>query len=568
MKGRPLTRRSIAFLAFVLVTSSLPVSAAGPASERGTWCGTVPGRARNAVWTHREAAARRGPVALSARDTSYASGQVAVLIDEGDIALSKNILDLFEKSLTFTPVPGGYGVARSAVALSPDPGTPIPFADDDSRALALPFAFPFYGQSYTSLFVNSDGNLTFAEGDVASTPRRIGRLLGGPPRIAPLLTDLDPSKGGAVSYRDLGDRFVVTWDNMPEFEGTGKDTFQALLYPSGRIDFVYARQLNGNLEEGVVGIAPGHEQGDFLPVHFSAAAGQISGGAIAESFRLDDTIDTLAAARKYYRSFPDEVQQLVVFTSKSLVGGDTFAYENTVKNDASGIGDGLYDDSAEYGSAGHLESFVMMDTINQYPEDPHLRFLGEDSSLSLLAHEVGHRWLAYARFKDGAAISDAILGRQLAHWSFFMNSSGSHLEGNEIQDLGGGQFKTIAASVRYGPLDQYLMGLRAADEVPGFFLVTNVPSSFGTRERKPEVGITFTGTRRDLGVADVIAALGPRTPPAGRAPTSIRQSFVFVSVGRDPTPDELEKVERLRSLFPAFYAASTDGRGEADPRIN
>src|SRR5207344_1316924 len=100
--------------------------------------------------------------------------------------------------------------------------------------------------------------------------------------------------------------------------------------------------------------------------------------ALAESFRLADTIDTLAAAHKYFRSFPDEVQQLVVYTNKSLVSGGTFAYEETVKNDAAGIGDEIYDDSGDYGSAGRLESFVMMDTIAKYPGDPNQRFLGAD----------------------------------------------------------------------------------------------------------------------------------------------------------------------------------------------
>ena len=64
--------------------------------------------------------------------------------------------------------------------------------------------------------------------------------------------------------------------------------------------------------------------------------------------------------------------------------------------------------------------------------------------VSVLGQEVGHRWLAYFDFRDhNRQQSDALLGRQLAHWSFFMDSDASVMEGNDIEDLGGGSFRTI-----------------------------------------------------------------------------------------------------------------------------
>ena len=219
---------------------------------------------------------------------------------------------------------------------------------------------------------------------------------------------------------------------------------------------------------------------------FLNANGESGGGALAESFRRDREIDEVAVARKYFASFPDEVDQLVVFTNRRLMATGTFAYAQVVRNQVSGIGEGIFDNSAQYGSGGRLETFVMMDSITKYPEDPASVFLaGVDSALSILAHETGHRWLARASFLDGGARSEALLGRQQAHWSFFMNSSASFLEGNEIQDLGGGQFRTTASSLRYGPLDQYLMGLRAAEEVPPFFYVANVAGDERSRDATP-----------------------------------------------------------------------------------
>ena len=98
----------------------------------------------------------------------------------------------------------------------------------------------------------------------------------------------------------------------------------------------------------------------------------------------ESRIDEIAVARKYYQSFPDDVQQLVVFSNRRLVGPGTMAYEQGVKNEVRGLGDGLYDYAAEYGSAGRLESFVMMDNILKYPDDPAQIFL-----VGVLIDELG-----------------------------------------------------------------------------------------------------------------------------------------------------------------------------------
>ena len=136
----------------------------------------------------------------------------------------------------------------------------------------------------------------------------------------------------------------------------------------GRIDFVYG-VLEGQ-DEGVTGLAPGRGEGGLLGVDFKNASGESSAGALAESFRSESRIDEVAVARKYFQSFPDEVDQLVVFTNRRLVAPGTLAYEQGVKNRITGLGDESYDFSAEYGSAGRLESFVMMDNLGKYPADP------------------------------------------------------------------------------------------------------------------------------------------------------------------------------------------------------
>jgi len=299
-----------------------------------------------------------------------------------------------------------------------------------------------------------------------------------------------------------------------------------------------------------------------------SAVAAVSSGAIAESFRLDNQLDLVAAARKFYRSHGDDYQQILFFTSQSLISRGTFAYENNIRNTDAGTGVDIEDASAQYGSAGRLESAVMMDAVSKYSTNPSQRINGEDTSLSLIGHEVGHRWLASATFRDGSRTSTELLGRDLAHWSFFMDSDGSYDEGNEIADLGGGQFRTAGASLGYGPLDEYLMGLRRPEDVRPVFIVRNPTGTSPTDPgRDPQTGVTFRGTRKDVPMADIIASLGARRPAASSSLPPWRQAFVYVSVGGAPDAAVIAKVDQLRKQWEPFFRAAVNQRRSVDTRL-
>ena len=550
----------------------LPV-ASGSAARTGSgghaWCGTARSGARDAVWAHREQRDRRGAEARSLH-TALDIGQIAVLLDEGDLALVANAMDLQKAGVRFSPAGGGYSVSRVDLPLEPDSGMPLSLGDDASQLVSLAFTFPFYGKTYSQVFVNSDGNLTFGQNDDASTARNLGRLVNGPPRVAPLLADFNDEVGGAISLLSVPDHATVTWRAVPQFDHTDKNTFQVTLWADGRVDFVYDQELSSAIEEGTTGIAPGSAQGGLTAVDFSTAAAVAGGaGALAESFRQEDGLDAVAVARKFYASHPDSYQQLVIYTSRRLVPADTFSYEQTVANADAGIGVGPQNLSAEYGSAGRLESFVTMDAISKYPDDLNRRFLGEDSALTVLAHEVGHRWLVNALFRDGAANSHELLGRDEVHWSFFADTDGSYLEGNDIAPQSDGSFRTSGSSLRYSAMDQYLMGMREASEVPSFFFVRSPSDTADTDPgRDPRTGITFGGTRKDVSIGEVVSALGARRPAGAPWAAPFRQAFVYVSVGGPPAAAAIDKVERIRAAWPAFFNQSVEGRGSVDPTLN
>lgn len=551
----------------VLAVSASMVSAEG---LRHPFCATYPGSDLVPLVNSREKAARGGIRAAASERGAAAvsrSGDVAVLVDQGDLILPANSLDLQGKGLEFRP---GYTVSRVDRPLGPD-GVAIRLGDDDSREVPLPFAFPFFGKTYDKAFVNSDGNLTFEAADNASTDRTLARLVSGPPRVAPLLADLDPGSGGRVSTTSTAQSFSVKWTDVPQFEIPDKNTFELTLFPDGTITFAYdAQYLTAGIKEGAAGIAAGGGIEGLMTADLSQAAGVAFSRSIGESFRAESDIDLAAVARAFYTGFGDEYQQLIVYTNRNYIprSQSAFAYESTIRNNIAGIGAAAVDDGAAYGSRATLESMVLMDSVEKYSTNPTDRVLREETSLSVLAHEVGHRWLATARYRDQGVVSTELLGRQQAHWSFYMNSSGSHDEGNQIEDLGGGQFRTGPTSQRYGPLDQYLMGLRPREEVPPFFVIRNaVLEGAQTAERAPQSNVDIKGTKKDVTIEDVIAAMGPRTPAPAPNPPAWRAAFLYVTRGDPNDAAGIALVERIRSQFEAYFPLSTEGRLSIETRL-
>lgn len=488
-------------------------------------------------------------------------GEIAVVQDDGDLIAPPNTFDLRGAGVRFTRNgSGGYDAQRADGTFRGTLGRQLTLTDDDSEAAPVAFGFPFFGQTVTEAFVNSDGNVTFGEGDSASSERNIARLMTGAPRVALFLADLDPSAGGRIYVNAAPDRYTVTWCSVRGFESTRTITAQMTLLPDGAIEFVYGTSTN-NLLDAVIGVSPGRT-GEFEPVDLSAA-GPTGGGAAAagERFAERGELDNVALLRKFYETHPDNYDQLIIWTDAPLIQ-DAFAYEITVANEIRGIGVPLFDASRDFGSGGRLRSLAVMDWINKYPDDPRQKFLGENSTVSVMGQEVGHRWLAFFDFRDHTgARSGSLLGRDDAHWSFFMDSDASVMEGNDIEDLGGGSFRTAGAVSRFSLLDQYAMGLVEPGEVPPFFYVQSPANTPRTSESAPQVGVTFNGTRREVLVQDIIAIHGDRVPAAAAAPRVHRQAFIFVSsAGSAPAASAIAKVDRIRLEWEAFFRTATDGR--------
>jgi hypothetical protein len=192
-------------------------------------------------------------------------------------------------SLRFAFGTEGYTVSVGSGALDPDFGPEVTFSgdpslpfpiDDDYATISLAgfFTFPFQDQVYATIFVNSDGNITFGEPDPASTPRDTKRLVSGSPRIAPYLIDVAflGRGSGTVHAKVLANQAVVTYSGVMD-----GNTIQVTLYSSGNIEIVYGMVKT---RPNVVGISEGNNKGPFLETDLSAADGTLIGRTIFEEF--------------------------------------------------------------------------------------------------------------------------------------------------------------------------------------------------------------------------------------------------------------------------------------------
>ena len=241
-----------ALLLTVGLTWALPLVG----EERGqTLCGTFPARARLEEAKHRFARQKRGPDEerrlVGPRIETI--GDLVVVTDDGTIVSEANPFDLHGRGVVFSPAGDrGYLSFVDGAPFEPSLGDRVNIGDDESRSFDLPF--PFYEREHEVLFLNSDGNLTFESPDSASSARSLERMLNGPPRISVFFNDLDPSEDGEVRVLATPDRFLVTWQDVPEFDGDSPNTFQVELHPNGTVAMRYASLVTA--DSGIVGLSP------------------------------------------------------------------------------------------------------------------------------------------------------------------------------------------------------------------------------------------------------------------------------------------------------------------------
>ena len=188
--------------------------------------------------------------------------------------------DMANRTLTLIPDGSGsyYRACNSTAAgflVDPNGGTNIPLRDDDYRQIDLGGEhIDFYGTSYETLYIGSNGYITFLSGDTHYLEGLEDHF--DLPRISALFDDLDPSAGGAVSWKQLEDAIVVTFENVPERGLSNANSFQIEMFHNGTIRITW---LGISAGDGLIGLS----KGGGLPLYYLESN--------LSEYRLSDDLD-------------------------------------------------------------------------------------------------------------------------------------------------------------------------------------------------------------------------------------------------------------------------------------
>ncbi|MBN2018875.1 MAG: S8 family serine peptidase [Sedimentisphaerales bacterium] len=172
------------------------------------------------------------------------------------------------ESLSLTLRPNGsiacYEACRDHVnefPTDPNGGTYLLLWDDDYAEVVLTGGkeVMFYGQSYDSFYVGSNGYITFGSGDTEYDGSLENHF--NLPRMSGHFTDLIPVTGQSISFKQLEDRVAVTFIDVPIFgDKTAKNSFQMeLFFGDGTLRITWLKLAT------VAGIA-GVSEGKGLPL--------------------------------------------------------------------------------------------------------------------------------------------------------------------------------------------------------------------------------------------------------------------------------------------------------------
>jgi hypothetical protein len=146
---------------------------------------------------------------------------------------------------------GGVTGGRYVLSVRKYNGEVLAAGDDTSTEVALARPFRFQGANYASVFVNSNGNLTFGEGDVDYS-ESVAEFLAGSPRIAPLWDDLDASLGQGLVIAEKGPfDTTIHFVSIPQFGDLAGNYFSVRLAPLGNVDVSYGPTARGDELVGV-----------------------------------------------------------------------------------------------------------------------------------------------------------------------------------------------------------------------------------------------------------------------------------------------------------------------------
>jgi hypothetical protein len=243
----------------------------------------------------------------------------------------------------------------------------------------------------------------------------------------------------------------------------------------------------------------------------------------------------------YYGAYPNgNPHYVAIYTAwDNGFGG---AFYQPVANDVKGIGVGHFTGGPDvFGDASKLQGFIFMNSFPLY--NSYGAALKQFLFNFIWGQEFGHRWASFVHFDDHGTDSTALLGRQQGHWSYFMDTDWSWMEGNDWKKSGSGKWTTDVGSfdsvAHHSPLDLYLMGLVPKSAVSDFLLIDH--PNHGNASAAPAAlygaSDTVAGDQHMVSIDDIVKLEGEREPSYIDSPRRFDVTFLVVFRAADNMAD-------------------------------
>jgi subtilisin family serine protease len=208
-------------------------------------------------------------------------------------------------------------------------GTQLATTGDDAISPAVPigFDFPFYGGTFSSVRVCTNGFLSFTDASTAYANQGLPNSGAPANLVAPFWMDLNfGTTPRAYTYND-GSRFIVSWVGVPPYSGAGTYTFQAILYPTGEIRYQY-QALTGATNASTAGIQNGAKTIGLTVAYNTTYFHDNMAVRIAP---LQQWLTVSPTSGRIHAGMSQNVD--VRFNALGLVGGNFYGTVNVLSND-------------------------------------------------------------------------------------------------------------------------------------------------------------------------------------------------------------------------------------------
>jgi hypothetical protein len=233
------------------------------------------------------------------------------------------------------------------------------------------------------------------------------------------------------------------------------------------------------------------------------------------TFSAGPDADFRPLMRRFYQLFSDAFDFIDVVFDMGHVAN---RYHFGVKQQVSGIGGGLMNQTAEYGSAGKLLS------MNIFPAGSFF-----DAGQEAHSHEIGHQWINFLALQK--------LATGTPHWP--LSSLANGLMGFSIPGSGAGgdyscRLSAVPTGIQLTPftgartftdLDLYLMGLKPASAVADHYVWNNAQQGM----TQNCLGVVAYSLFSKVTVNDVIASAGQRNPAYPNAQRDFKLAVILLT---------------------------------------